>query len=206
MPGPHYALSEAVLVAAALWAAVRLARGGYILAAPGIFLFGLAAAVGVWRFGSSAFDAGAIDAWASLHRTLSLTGGATGLTLIVAELIRVRFAPFQSSTAMVVLVGIALLIGVVVYSDTGTAIPLLFVPAMLVGGVVLAYLAPAPTQANQIVAAGLFAIFLFNILVVRQSPVLGQAVSWHLYHVLIAVWVVGVAWIFLRGADSRLQV
>lgn len=206
MPGPHYALSEAVLVSAALWAAVRLARGGYILAAPGILLFGLAAAAGVWRFGSSAIDAGAIDAWASFHRTLSLTGGATGLTLIVAELLRVRFAPFQSSTAMVVLIGIALLIGVVVYSDTGSAIPLLFVPAMLVGGVVLAYLAPAPTQASQIVAAGLFAIFLFNILVVRQSPVLGQAVSWHLYHVIIAVWVVGVAWIFLRAANTRMHV
>jgi len=70
MPGPHYAISEAVLVAAAIWAAVRLARGGYVLAALGILLFGVAATMGVWRFGSSAIDAGAIDAWASLHRTL----------------------------------------------------------------------------------------------------------------------------------------
>lgn len=198
MPGPHYALSEAALVAAALWAAVRLARSGYMLAAPGILLFGLAAALGVWRFGSSAFDGGAIDEWAMVHRTLSLTGGAMGLTLIVSELLRVCFPLFRSSAAQGGLVGAALLIGAIVYSDPGAAIPLLFVPILLVGGVVLAYLAPAQTQGGQIAAAALFGIFLFNILVVRQSPVLGAALSWHMYHVLIALWVVGVSWIFLR--------
>jgi hypothetical protein len=202
MPGPHYALSEALLVVAALWAAVRLYRGGYILAAPGILLFGLAAAMGVWRFGSSAFDGGAIDEWATIHRTLSLTGGAMGLTLIVAELLRVRFALFRSSAAMGAQIGAALLIGAIVYSDPGAAIPLFFVPTLLVGGVVLAYLAPAQTQGGQIAGAGLFAIFLFNILIVRQSPTLGPAVSWHLYHILIAVWVVGVSWILLRRRVS----
>jgi hypothetical protein len=198
MPGPHYALSEAVLVAAALWAAIRLARGGHVLAAPGILLFAVAAAMGVWRFGSSAFDSGAIDEWASVHRTLSLTGGAAGLVLIVGDLLRVRFALFQSQAALGGLVSVAVIIGAIVYADPGATIPLLLVPVLLVGGVGLAYMAPACTQRTRIVAVVVFSIFLFNILVIRQSPVLGSSLSWHLYHLLIAVWVVGVSWIFMR--------
>lgn len=98
MPGPHYAISEAVLVVAVLWSTVRLFRGGYVLAATGILLFGLAAAMGVWRFGTDA-----IDEWETVHRTMSLTGGVIGLTLILAEMLRIRFSLFASTLERTVL-------------------------------------------------------------------------------------------------------
>lgn len=198
MPGPHYALSEAVLVVAALWAAVRLLRGGFALASVGVALFGVAAAVGVWRFGTNA-----IDSWASVHRTLSLTGGVTGLAFIVAEMLRVQFPAFQSQRALAGLIVGGLAFGLISFAQPGVATPLFLV--FLNIGIALAFMLPAASRNDRLLATAWFAIFLLNVLLIRRSPVLDAAVSWHLYHLLIALWVVGVAWIFLCSHDDQLS-
>ena len=36
-------------------------------------------------------------------------------------------------------------------------------------------------------------LMLFNALVFRQSPFMAPAVSWHIFHVLLALWIMGVA-------------
>ena len=195
MPGPHYALSEAVLVVVALWAAMRLFRGGYMLASVGVLLFGLAAAMGVWRFGTNS-----IDEWASVHRMLSLTGGVTGLALIVAEMLRVQFLTFQSQHTLTGLIVGSIALGLISFTQPGTATPLFLV--LLNIGIALAFMLPAASQNDRLMATAWFAVFLLNVLLVRRSPLLDAAVSWHLYHLLIALWIVGVAWIFLRPQKS----
>eukprot|EP00439_Symbiodinium_sp_Y106_P088722 s1_g1258.t1 len=51
--------------------------------------------MGVWRFGTNA-----IDDWASLHRVLSLTGGVTGLALIIAQMLQMKFPGLASPSAV----------------------------------------------------------------------------------------------------------
>lgn len=191
MPGPHYALSEAVLVVAALWAAIRLFRGGFSLAAVGVALFGVAAAMGVWRFGTNA-----IEEWASVHRALSLTGGVLGLALIVAQMLRVQLPAFQSQQALAGLIVGGLVLGLISFAQPGRATPLFLV--FLNIGIALAYMLPATSQNDRLIGTAWFAMFLLNVLLIRRSPFLDAAVSWHVYHLLIALWVVGVSWIFLR--------
>ncbi|MCE7999791.1 MAG: hypothetical protein HEP70_13105 [Rhodobiaceae bacterium] len=195
MPGPHYALSEAVLVVAALWAALRLFRGGYMLASVGVVLFGLAAAMGVWRFGTNS-----IDEWASVHRMLSLSGGVLGLTLIVAEMLRLCIPGLRSQRALAGLVAGSIGLGVITLLQPGTATPLFLV--FLNIGIALAFMLPATSRNDQLAGTAWFAIFLLNVLLIRRSPLLEAGVSWHLYHLLIALWIVGVAWIFLRPQKS----
>lgn len=195
MPGPHYALSEAVLVVAALWAAMRLFRGGYMLASVGVLLFGLAAAMGVWRFGTNS-----IDEWASVHRMLSLTGGVLGLTLIVAEMLRHCFPGLRSQQALAGLAAGSIGLAVITLLQPSTATPLFLV--FLNIGIALAYMLPATSLRDQLAGTAWFAIFLLNVLLIRRSPLLDAGVSWHLYHLLIALWIVGVAWILLRPQKS----
>jgi hypothetical protein len=203
MPGPHYALSEAVLVVAALWAAIRLFRGGFALASVGVLLFGVAAAMGVWRFGSSIHDTGAIEEWATVHRTLSLTGGVIGLALIVAQMCRVQFPVLASQQALAGLAVGSMTLGAITLFQPVTATPLFL--ALLITGVALVLMLQGSSSTNRSLATAWFALFLLNVLLVRRSELLGPSLSWHFYHLLIALWVVGVAWILLRGTDSRMR-
>ncbi len=192
MGAPHYALSEAVLVVAALWAAIRLFRGGFSLASIGVALFGVAAATGVWRFGMNE-----IDEWASIHRTLSLTGGVTGIALIVAQMLRLQFPALSSQMALTGLAIGSVGLGALTLLQPGTATPIFLM--LLLTGIALTLMLPATSGKSRSLATGWFALFLLNVLLVRRSELLGPSLSWHLYHLLIALWIVGVAWIFLRN-------
>ena len=68
--GTNYALSEAVLLAIACWATIKLCRKSQFAAAAAAFLFGLAAAIGTWRFAT-----GAVTQLATFHQTISQFGG-----------------------------------------------------------------------------------------------------------------------------------
>eukprot|EP00435_Cladocopium_sp_Y103_P077265 s1_g1004.t1 len=171
MPGPHYALSEAVLLVVAIWAAIRLLRSGLSFASVGVFLFGIAAAMGVWRFGTNA-----IDDWASLHRVLSLTGGVTGLALIIAQMLQMKFPGLASPSAVgsfalgsAVLGGVALL-------QPSTATPMFL--GLLLTGTILTLMFPVASFKSRALSAAGFSLFLFNILVVRRSELLGPSFSY----------------------------
>jgi hypothetical protein len=200
MPGPHYALSEVVLVVAAIWAAIRLFRAGFSLASVGIALFGLAAAMGVWRFGSGIFDGDAIEKWATVHRTLSLTGGVLGLAFILAEMLQVRLGLFALRTERVVLA-----LALFVFAIGTFFIPALATPTflfLLLVAIAFAYFLPSTSRKKMLGRASAMALFLFNIVAIRGSEFLGANVSWHVYHLLIAIWILGVVWIFGRNEKA----
>ena len=80
MPAPHYALSEALIVLAAIWTGWKFVHTRAWFAALGLAIFGTAAAIGVYRFGSEQ-----IDSLAASHRTFSQIGGATAMVLIAVQ-------------------------------------------------------------------------------------------------------------------------
>ncbi len=190
MPAPHYALSEAVIVLVAIWVGWRFVTRGAWFGALGGFLFGVAAALGVYRFGS-----GQIDALANAHRIFSQIGGATAMALVAAQCLLALFGNSRRWLAVAVLAVMATLAAGVI--RPGLTTPLFLGWSIVAIGAVVIW--PATAAKQRLVRGGLMAIFLANLLLVRRSPVLGPDLSWHLFHVLIAVWLIGLRFVFDRA-------
>lgn len=182
----HYALSEAVLVVAAIWCALRVWRNGSRMAAAGSALIGIAAAIGTVRFGLSAHEQ--LEA---IHKLVSRVGGLIGGALIAVDVVKVFVSPGHRDLA-------AWLAPLV--AATGIAVAFVWPPAavfvvlMFTGAPVLAVLfGTSGPLSGRLMATALTSIMLLNILLVQRSPVLGPDISWHAYHLLIAVWLVAIA-------------
>ncbi|MEP0392655.1 MAG: hypothetical protein ABJ205_00880 [Erythrobacter sp.] len=193
VPGPHFALSELLIVVAAITCGVRFGKAGLWLAATGSLLFGLIAAIGAFRFGM-----GQIDALAGIHGAFSQTGGAIAMSLIAAQLALHGVLDRRGLERWVygtVLVGALAAIIVPV-----ATLPLFLLwLAIAIGS---AALIPVIGPFQRIGRALLVGIFLINILAVRQSPLLGAGLSWHLFHALVAVWLVCLQFAFSRAKNA----
>lgn len=193
MGPPHYALSEALIVLVAGMVAWRLAKEGYWPGAAGSLLLGTAAAIGTVRFGF-----GLIDDLGVAHRMASQAGGATALAFIALQ-----FANPSAMRTWQILVSLTLaastLIACLVWSESTTVLFLAWLGLAILG----ALLRPASHKNLRWRRAGVIAIFLFNVLLVRHSPLLGPSPSWHLFHVLIALWILGLWWVLIRSHEPR---
>lgn len=189
MPGPHYAISEALIVVAAIWTVFRLTRSGHPLAALGTGILGTAAAIGVYRFGF-----GNIENLAAFHRDFSQIGGAIAMSLIGSQLlIRHPFLRIGYAGRSLALLGIG-----------GTTVLAFIFPqlttGLFAGWLVLAMLSAAMFPGHgvflRILTTGTISLFLVNVLLVRRSTLLGADLSWHAFHILIAIWLIGMIWVF----------
>jgi len=191
MGAPHYALSEALIVIAACLVAWRLARQYLWLAAAGVLLLGTAAGIGTVRFGM-----GMVDGLADVHRLVSQAGGATAMALIALQCA----FPLDLGRSRVfgsLALGIATLTASVMQPASAT--PLFIV--WLVVAIGAAFFRPASQESLRWLRAGVIAIFLFNVLLVRRSLFLEAGVSWHLFHGLIALWLLGLWWVLVASQE-----
>ena len=175
----HYMLSEIAICVAAVWGAHRLRLNGQALGSAGVLFFGLAALIGIIRIAS-----GADEALAPAHRFAAQAGGAFGLVLIVSAIARLRgwTLPLAAVLAAAGVAAAAMTTG-------GASGGLVFVVLLLIGS--LAFATDSGRKRRASLAVG-FALMAANILVVRQSPFLDTAVSWHAYHLFTALWLVAV--------------
>lgn len=193
MPAPHYALSEALIVFAALWVAWQMARGGGWLGALGVAIFGFAAGIGVIRFGF-----GRIEQLANFHQAFAQIGGATAMALVALQCCMgsmKMWSGWRLGIAMTLAIA-TLVAGLLVPSAT---VPL-FLAWLIVGAIACAMLA-APGIRLRLARSAVFASFLVNVLLIRRSPLLSMDASWHIYHTLIALWLVGVWWVLVRRSS-----
>lgn len=192
MPAPHYALSEALIVFAALWVAWKMARGGGWLGALGVATFGFAAGIGVIRFGF-----GRIEELADFHQAFAQIGGATAMALVALQCCMGAMRIWSGWR-----LGLATIFAVATLA-LGLLEPSASVPAFLawliVGAIGCAAL-PAPGMRLRLARAAVFASFLVNVLLIRRSPLLSMDASWHIYHALIALWLIGVWWVLVKGS------
>jgi hypothetical protein len=179
VPGPHFALSELLIVLAGTVCAVRFGKAGMSLGAAGSLLFGVIAAIGAFRFGS-----GEMDALAAIHQAFSQIGGAIAMSLISGQLL--MFCVPARPKARLAIYGAVIASALVIFLVPGAAMPLFLI--WLVFAIAAAALLPARTAQTRIIRALLVGIFLINIIAIRQSPQLGVGLSWHIFHILVAVW------------------
>jgi len=201
----HYALSELLIVFAALYAIRKFRQSGISFSGPGVLWIAAAAAFGAWRAG-----VGDSPDLASTHKFFSQLGGLLGTFLIAVAFFQPAWQRATSTQKNQTFLNIAAFSGVII------AISLLVVTFLLVPGI-----APLLTLVfAALIALGAFSlpsqnigqrslvtigasIALFNFLFVRQSPALGPDISWHLFHGLIAVWIVVIAVILTRAKGTK---
>ncbi|MEH6828843.1 hypothetical protein [Parasphingorhabdus sp.] len=196
MPGPHYAISESLIVCAALWSLIKLGRQGLWLAALGSAIFGAAAAIGVYRFAANE-----IDALAVFHKDFSQTGGAVAMALISAQLLLNARAVSRSAAMRRVIFAAIFLTGGAAAMVPASTTPLFL--AWLVGAILTTLFLGKQTAGRRMMAGAITSIFLINLLLIRQSPLLPPAVSWHLFHILVAVWLLAMLPVFTQFENER---
>lgn len=182
---PHYAISEAFIVLAALYCGWKLARGSQWAGALGVLLFGAAASIGVYRF-----PTGQVAELAAIHKWAGQIGGLAGMALIASALAG-KAASLSRRAAMMWVCLIALVITVLI----AILKPALAVPFFLLWSLVsiaAAFGVPSGPVSRRLRFALCAGLMLLNVIFLRQSDFLGQDISWHAFHTLIAIWIFGI--------------
>ena len=174
----HYALTDGLVFVAAAWGAWQLMRAGKPVGALGVALFGLAAAIGTVRVTS-----GLIEPLAVPHRFASQSGGLLGLLLLLWQIFKTTVGPVRF------FYGAAICVSAVVLAMTLPAAGAPIYVLALIAGIALFGLDRLGGRPNIGAALG-FGVMLPNVLFLRQSQFLGPDLSWHLFHIFIALWLV----------------
>ncbi len=192
MAPQHYAISEAAVLLSALICLVALLRGDKPLAAVAAGLLGLASAIGVVRFGT-----GRIEPLKAVHQLVSQLGGLTAMGLMAAQFIvamapeasrrRIEWASLGLIALSVTVAGLAPI--------AGPAIGASWLITLMVAVWILAKDRPLPQAAGAVAVA---ALMLVNALLVRKSAHMTPGFSWHLYHGIVSVWLLGVSGLCLK--------
>jgi len=171
----HYALSDAAIVLVTIFAGNMLWRNGKALPAFAMACFGIAACIGVVRFGG-----GLQDALAALHAGASQYLGLAGALAVVSHYL------FPSEGRKEI--GIIAAISSTAFAIFWFAQPFLgpvFLLALTIA-CVASIVRPGASRPCWLVPIAC-AVMLANTLFIRRAPWLDEAVGWHIYHVVIAL-------------------
>jgi len=171
----HYALSDAAIVLVTLFAGHALWRNIKVLPAFAMACFGVAACIGVVRFGG-----GLQDALAALHAGASQYLGLAGAFAILAHYL---FPP-KGRNGMVIIAFI-LTVALVIFWFAQPLLGPLFLLALIIA-CVASIMRPGPTRPLWLVPVAC-AVMLANTLFIRRAAWMDEAVSWHAYHLIIAL-------------------
>jgi hypothetical protein len=171
----HYALSDAAILLVTIFAGNMLWRNGKALPAFAMACFGIAAGIGVVRFGG-----GLQDALAAVHAGASQYLGLAGALAMVSHYL------FPSEDRKEI--GIIAAILSAAFAIFWFAQPLLgpvFLLALTLA-CVASIMRPGASRPLWLVPIAC-AVMLANTLFIRRAAWLDAAVAWHVYHVVIAL-------------------
>lgn len=171
----HYALSDAAILLVTIFAGNMLWRNGKVLPAFAMACFGIAAGIGVVRFGG-----GLRDELAALHSGASQYLGLAGALAVVSHYL----FPSKDRKER----GIIAAILTAAFAIFWFAQPLLgpvFLLALTMA-CVASIVRPGASRPVWLVPIAC-AVMLANTLFIRRAPWLDEAVAWHVYHVVIAL-------------------
>ena len=186
LPPVHYALTELLIVAACIFSVNKLSRNNYYFALFGVVLIGIAAAIGAVRFGilSNEFIV-------QLNKILALYAGVLCLSLVATQIVfNLNFKILGWIVFALSLLSIA----------SGFVWPKLLLIKLIyfwsILSIILVLFIPEEGISKRILKSILISILLISFLTVSKRGLLtdslGADLSFHLYHILIAIWIVSI--------------
>lgn len=171
----HYALSDAAIVVVTIFAGNILWRHGRGLSAFAMACFGIAAAIGVLRFGG-----GLQDELAALHSGASQLLGLAGALALVSVCI---LPPSNRSGTWIIAIILCVATAMLIFARPLIG-PFFIVAIVIV--IVASILRPHPSRHAWLIPVG-SAVMLGNALFIRRAAWFDEAVAWHAYHIVIAI-------------------
>ena len=185
-PPVHYALTELLIVAACIYSVNKLSINNYYFSLFGVVLIGIAAAIGAVRFGilSTEFIV-------QLNKILALYAGVLCLSLVATQI--VFNLNFKILGWIVFALSLLSIVSGFVWPKL-LLIKLIYFWSIL--SIILVLFIPEEEISKRIVKSILMSILLIGFLTVSKRGLLtdsiGADLSFHLYHTLIAIWVVSI--------------
>ncbi|WP_397592757.1 hypothetical protein [Sphingorhabdus sp.] len=171
----HYALSDAAILLVTMFAGHALWRNIKALPAFAMACFGIAAGIGVVRFGG-----GLQDALADLHAGASQLLGLAGALAVVLHYL---FPP--KDRYGIGIIALILSAATAIFFFAQPLLGPLFVLALAIACVV-SIVRSSLSQPKWLVPVAC-AVMLANTLFIRRAAWMDEAVSWHAYHLIIAL-------------------
>ena len=175
----HYALSEVLIVLVSLYTLTVFFKERRFYSFTGVFLISCAALIASIRFGITYQNE-----LKSFHQLLSAISLLFGIPLIVIEIMK-RSNLLNNKIIYLVLL-IAIIISLFILLQAKNLI-ILVAASWLIIGAIFSILIPRERALMGIVSGVFFSLIIIN-LILRRMELFDPSTSWHLYHIVIAVW------------------
>ena len=182
----HYAITELLIVIAAYFSINKLFNGKNYFAAVGVFLIGLTALIGAIRFGIFSSDL-----IVYLNKILALFSGIIALSLVSIQIISNDISKKIASITLAI--SAITFLSLFIWTHAILKLSILFIWAIF--SIILTFSLPQKSLLMKLFKALLMSIILIAFLTLSKqlgifTKSLGPSLSFHLYHILIATWVI----------------
>ena len=179
MPPAHFALSEILIVIAGAYSIRIFLQHKLNFAAAGVLVLTIAAFLATLRFGLNMHAE--LKSSHQLFTALSLLFGVPLITIDV-----IKKSKFLNEKIILIIALIMALMSIYVFSHAKNLI-VLYAIIWLVLGIIFSFLIPREKISSRFVSSFIFSIILINF-IVRQVQLFEPNLSWHFYHIVVAVW------------------
>ena len=188
-PPAHYALSEILIVIASLYTARQLSTNKNYFALIGILLLGLTAAIGAVRFGIINSEL-----IVQINKILALYAGISALSLVSTQLVFNSY--LKNFGKYIFLIAFVSILGALLFPKL-LLLNLIYLWSII--SIILSIFLCEKIIAKKILNGILMSILIFGFLFLSKRGLfaesLGADVSFHLYHIFIAAWILSMGYV-----------
>ena len=189
IPPAHYALSEILIVIASLYTARQLSTNKNYFALIGILLLGLTAAIGAVRFGIINSEL-----IVQINKILALYAGISALSLVSTQLIFNSY--LKNFGKYIFLITLVSILGALLFPKL-LLLNLIYLWSIV--SIILSIFLCEKIIAKKILNGILMSILIFGFLFLSKRGLfaesLGADLSFHLYHIFIAAWILSMGYV-----------
>ncbi len=178
-PPAHFALSEILIVMAGAYSIKVFLHHKLNFAAVGVLVLAVAAFLATLRFGLNMHTE-----LKSSHQLLTALSLLFGVPLITIDVI--KKSQFLNEKIILIFALIMACIGTYIFFQAKSLI-IMYAVMWLVLGIIFSFLIPREKISYRFVSSFIFSIILVNF-IIRQVQLFEPNLSWHFYHVVVAVW------------------
>ena len=188
-PPAHYALSEILIVITSLYTAGQLSTNKNYFALIGILLLGLTAAIGAVRFGIINSEL-----IVQINKILALYAGISALSLVSTQLVFNSY--LKNFGKYVFLIAFVSILGALLFPKL-LLLNLIYLWSII--SIILSIFLCEKIIAKKILNGILMSILIFGFLFLSKRGLfaesLGADLSFHLYHIFIAAWILSMGYV-----------